>query len=404
MEEEVPSPEELEELLPAALSKPDLEGAGGGYPLARAAIRRAIRARAPVIRFPVRVLRYAAAAALLLAMGLAWGLRRTGPLPGPTPAAEPARTDSALLLGRSGRPAVWHSGRGVTVTVAAGGRALVAPGGSIRLEAGEIWAECAPGASCEVATAAGKAELDGATAWVAVAAVALPEALGRPQGLTGAILRDARAGDADRVWVGVASGSARWQGLSLGPDEVACVERGEVRKTAWEPASRGRAEGWLKGAREAGWVDLLANEGQYLRSPRPLRGTSEGLLLEGEPGTSWIASEPPSPGRPYVLEVVVRLTGAGAGASLAYPADGRFPLADVAPGAWRRLRVVVCGAGTEIRAGDRLLKFAPGTFSKTALREHPLQGAGFLLWNGGALEIRSWKVKSLDADGVEIAP
>jgi hypothetical protein len=391
----------LEDLLPAALARP---GGQADLPRTRAMLRDALRAAPRRRAFRAGL----AAAALLLAAGGLWVWQApTGPSAPEPPHQVPA--PRSFALGREDRDQAWLSGRGVSVVISAGGRVAAetaGPGVSLTLSAGALWAEAPPDAPFRIATSLGTLSASGASLWMALEAA--PE---RPLGAL--LLREARAGGPARLRLGLASGTAVWEGgaesVTLAAGESLTVDPAGARRGIWEPSARDRIQAWILEVRGRGWVDLLAPEGRARLDAsvplpsNPLPGKGSGpITLKGAGETDWIGSALPPEGRSYVMELSARVSGPSTRAALAYRADGRLPLVDLDGNAWQQVRVVHAPAGTEIWIdGACVRRFEPGTFTDAPLRAHGLARPGLVLWHGGSVEIRSWRVKLLEETGTE---
>lgn len=349
----------MDALLPAALAAPG----DGAYPAALARVRRRLRRR----WIPL------AAAGLLLALAFGWRLRQEPKAPAPLPPAAAA----ARELGYPDRPDLWHSGRGVSAYLAAGARARAGAEG-LKLLAGEVWVESLVQARVE--TPLGRLTGTGSL-WLALA----------PEPKQAGLLREAWAASGPRLSLAVASGSARWEGggqaHALSAGEALSIEDGRTERRPWE-----RAPAWVSQAKALGWVDLLADA----RASGAIQRNGSMLSVTSRSKTGWVASDFPM-GSSYEMEIQARVVGQGTRGALAYPADGRFPLVDLAGEGWQTLRIVAAPGGTEVWVdGACARRFPPGALATAPLRAHPLSRAGLVIWHGGAVEIRAWRGRMLE--------
>lgn len=367
-------------------------------PAAARAMRAALQFERPAR--PLRAPLLAAAAALLLAAaGAGWRLHADAERGATEELAALLVPSGPVRLGLSGEAVVWHSCRGLTVTLARRAAADAdAETGEVILRAGECWCEAAPGAPAKVRTPLGTLHLDGA-AWVALGSV--PQAVG--------FVAEAEAslsGTGDAVRVAVASGAAAWEGREVKAGRLLEVEAGEVRERDWGASERARAEAWARLTRARGWRDLLADADRLGNSGVLSRLGQGGLALRDSGGLSWVRPRQSAfAGQAgYVLEIEARVLGTSCQAAVVYPADGRLPTVDLPGGGrWTAVRIVSGPGGTEVLLdGECVLRLAPGALEGAQLREHDLPGHGLLLWHEGVLEVRSWRVKALGADGAEV--
>lgn len=375
----------LETLLPAAFAD-ETEIPVPALPRTREALRQA--AGTPGLH--PRTWAWAAAALVMVSGAAAWRFRETPSESLPAAALSIPAGPVTLAAG------AWFSGSGITAVLAPGGKAEALPSASgavMTLAQGSLWIENPLGAACTVRTSEGILTLLEGTAWVELETDSLQDGL----------VREARAASGT-VRLALRSGRATWEGGSrrepMAPGEL----------LTWTPAGPSRSpmppERWIalesasRDAVEASWIDLLApQERARLQASAPLAALREGGLSLANPGelASVTADLPRLSGQAYVMELRCRISGERSRAAMAYPAGGRLPLADLAPGAWQTLRIVHAAGGTEIWLdGTCRRRLTPDALARSPLREHALQRPGLILWHGGQIEIRSWRLRLLN--------
>lgn len=304
--------------------------------------------------------RWAAAAALLLAAGTAWRLRRVPPEAAP-PSAQAVR----------GHPEI-HPGRGVVVLQDAEGTLAPRwePGGRLVLEkgSGTFWVDLPRGVAVSVPLESGTAKAEGAAFAVS--------------------LEPVRAS------------SSRWpvEALAAGPREPRiAVFRGTL---VWEPRDG---------------KPLVLSEGEVLSGGKAVRDPDQARSLGGL-ARAWAArawrslGAPKAPGGKgmhairaqavlppaYEMEARLRCTLPEGGAGLVYEAEGRRPICLLpADGAWHVLRVLVSPSGVELWVDGRLAQvLPPGAVARAATFETGLAGAGLAYWESG-LDVEGWRWRPL---------
>ncbi len=337
---------------------------------------------------------WASAAALLLAVGLAWRWppRPAGTLSSAVPALAPV---AATLACRSGdRVRGFYPGRGVEMVLDAHGAVHAAweDQGSLLLEglSGGLWLDLPAGITARVILAGGTARATGAAFSVTAREPAATA--------EGGWLREAGAGEGGSILLAVSRGKVAWTSVegkvSVSEGEVLDIAPGAPPRLTRDPIVAGQSLAFHTVWSGRAWTPIL---------PGDLEG-SEALQIAGDalraasPKAGMARIRPRGLSLPshYEMEVRLRRLRADGGAGLVYEAGGRRPICMLAGDGWHTLGVLVAPSGVELRVDGVLAQALPAPrVAGAATLETGLEGAGVAYWETG-VEVSLWRWRALE--------